>query len=74
MRNLIISYKKLPQKLLGSLNQMYPEGYEDETFEFEIPGKQVICKAIRVTLEGVNYLIKLEQRPKKTDFLLDEDW
>jgi len=53
---------------------MYPEGYEDDTFEFELPGKQTICKAIRVTLEGVNYLIKLEQRPKITDFLADEEW
>ena len=47
---------------------MYPEGYEDDTFEFEMPGKQTICKAIRVSLEGVNYLIKLDQRPKLTDY------
>ena len=74
MRNLIISYRKLPSQVLDSLNSTYPHGYDDHTFEFEIPGRQVICKAIRVTAEGVNYLIKLESRPKQTDFLLDEDW
>jgi len=74
MRNLIISYRKLPSTVLESLQVKYPDGFEDDSFEFEIPGKQLICKAIRISVEGVNYLIKLEQRPKKTDFLLDEDW
>ena len=59
MRNLIISYRKLPSAVLESLQVKYPDGYEDESFEFEIPGKQLICKAIRISV-GVNYLIKLE--------------
>ena len=58
MRNLIISYRKLPSAVLESLQVKYPDGYEDESFEFEIPGKQLICKAIRISVEGVNYLIK----------------
>ena len=74
MRNLIVSYKKLPASIQSALESMYPEGYEDDSFEFELPGKKIICRAIRVTLEGVNYLIKLESRPKKVDLLLDEDW
>ena len=74
MRNLIISYRKLPTTVLDSLKVQFPDGFDDESFEFEVPGKQLIYKAIRVTVEGVNYLIKLEQRNKKTDFLLDEDW
>ncbi|HAW72549.1 MAG TPA: hypothetical protein DCX00_01865 [Flavobacteriales bacterium] len=74
MRNLIVSYKKLPTTIQKALESMYPEGYEDDTFEFEMPGKQTICKAIRVTLEGVNYLIKLDQRPKMTDYLMDDEW
>jgi hypothetical protein len=74
MRNLIISYRKLPSTVLETLKVLYPDGFEDESFEFEVPGKQLIYKAIRVTVEGVNYLIKLEQRQKKTDFLLDEEW
>ena len=57
-----------------TLQNRYPQGFDDDTFEFEIPGRQMICKAIRITVEEVNYLIKLEQRPKKTDFLLDDDW
>lgn len=74
MRNLIVSYKKLPSSIQSALESMYPEGYDDDSFEFELPGKKTICRAIRVTLEGVNYLIKLESRPKKVDLLLDEDW
>lgn len=74
MRNLIISYRKLPSTVLETLQLKYPDGFEDESFEFEIPGKQLIYKAIRISVEGVNYLIKLEERQKKTDFLLDEDW
>ena len=74
MRNLIVSYRKLPEQLRNTLTTMYPDGYEDHTFEFEIPGKHIICKALRVTVEGVNYLIKLEQRPKHTDFLFDDDF
>ncbi len=61
-------------EVLESLNATYPHGYDDYTFEFEIPGRQIICKAVRVTVQGVNYLIKLESRPKRTDLLLDEDW
>ena len=74
MRNLIVSYKKLPSSIQSALESMYPEGYDDDSFEFELPGKKTICRAIRVTLEGVNYLIKLESRPKKVDLLLDDDW
>lgn len=74
MRNLIISYRKLPSTVLETLQLKYPDGFEDESFEFEIPGKQLIYKAIRISVEGVNYLIKLEERQKRTDFLLDEDW
>ena len=52
MRNLIISYRKLPSAVLKSLQVKYPDGYEDESFEFEIPGKQLICKAIRISVEA----------------------
>jgi hypothetical protein len=39
-----------------------------------MPGKQMIFRAIRLSVDGVNYLIKIDQRPKQTDFLLDEEW
>lgn len=73
MRNLIVTYKNLPSKVRTAIKELYPDGYEDETFQFEIPGKDLICKAFRVTIEGVNYLIKLDQRYKSTDYLIDED-
>lgn len=74
MRNLIVNYKNLPVQLRLAIKEIYPDGYEEETFEFEMPGKNLICKALRVTIEGVNYLIKLDQRYKDTDFLLEDDW
>ena len=63
MRNLIISYRKLPSTVLKSLQVKYPDGYEDDSFESEIPG-QLICKAIRISVESVNYTVKLDQRRK----------
>jgi hypothetical protein len=74
MRNLIVAYKNLPIQVRSAIKERYPEGYDDETFEFEIPGKNLIYKALRISIEGVNYLIKLDARYKDTDFLLDEDW
>lgn len=74
MRNLIVAYKNLPMQVRSALSELYPDGYEDETFEIEVPGKNIIYKALRIHLEGVNYLIKLESRYKNTDFLLDDDW
>lgn len=74
MRNLIVSYKRLPEQIRETLQRMYPNGYEDETFEFEIPQKKMICRAIRVSIEGVNYVIKLDQWHKHTDYLLDDEW
>jgi hypothetical protein len=74
MRNLIVNYKNLPLQVRTAIKERYPDGYEDHAFEFEMPGKNLICRAIRVSLEGVNYLIKLDQRHKNTDFLLDDEW
>lgn len=69
-----MNYRKLPERIMHSLQTKYPDGFDHDTFEFELPGKQIICRALRISVDGVNYLIKLEQRPKRTDFLLDEDW
>lgn len=74
MRNLIVNYRKLPVRIMDTLNSRYPDGFDHATFEFELPGKQMIWRAVRLSVDGVNYLIKLESRPKRTDFLLDEDW
>jgi hypothetical protein len=74
MRNLIVAYKNLPQQVRAAIKERYPDGYEDEAFEFEVPGKNLIYKAIRISIEGVNYLIKLDTRYKCDDFLLDDEW
>jgi hypothetical protein len=49
---------------MDTLNSKYPDGFDHATFEFELPGKQTICRAVRLSVDGVNYLIKLESRPK----------
>ena len=72
MRNLIISYKKLDAKMRDRIHRMYPDGYDEVSFEFELPNKPIVYRAIRVTLEGVNYLVKLDQRYKPLDYGLDE--
>ncbi len=74
MRNLIVAYKNLPTQVRSIINERYPDGYEDDTFEFEVPGKNLIYKALRVTIEEVTYLIKLDTRYKNTDFQLDDEW
>ena len=74
MRNLIVAYKNLPTQVRSIINERYPDGYEDDTFEFEVPGKNLIYKALRITIEEVTYLIKLDTRYKNTDFLLDDEW
>ena len=74
MRNLIVSYRKLPQQIMSTFQMKYPDGFDHDTFEFEMPGKQIICRALLLTVDEVNYLIKIDQRPKRTDLLLDEDW
>ena len=63
MRNLIINFCKLPITVLKSLQVKYPNGYEDDSFKFQ-SGQQLICKAIRISVEGVNYLIKLDHARK----------
>lgn len=73
MRNLIISYRKMPAHLRQTLKEMYPDGYEDDAFEILIPGKEMIYKAIRVTIDGVNYLVKLDERLNTRFLLTDED-
>ncbi|HBP45781.1 MAG TPA: hypothetical protein DD635_07740 [Flavobacteriales bacterium] len=60
MRNVIISYRKLPCNVLDLLHAKYPDGFECDAFEFQIPGKKFPCTAICVSIEGVNYFVKLE--------------
>ncbi|MGB1033099.1 MAG: hypothetical protein ACPGWM_10800 [Flavobacteriales bacterium] len=67
MKNLMVSYSKMTEDLLSALNSNYPDGYDHATFEFEIPTKNEVYTAVRVELEGVNYVIKLDKREKNID-------
>lgn len=73
MRNLIISYRKMPVQMRETLKAMYPDGYEEHAFEILVPGKEMIYKALRVTIDGVNYLVKLDERLNTRHLLTDED-
>lgn len=73
MKNLIVSYEKLPMDVQQALNQQYPHGFDHATFEFEVPTRKEIYTALRLTLNGMNYIIKLAKREKNIDNLWDLD-
>jgi hypothetical protein len=67
MKNLIVSYDKMPPEVHQALNKEYPHGYDHVTFEFEVPTKKEIYTALRLNLNGINYVIKLATREKNID-------
>ncbi|NQX91599.1 MAG: hypothetical protein HRT74_05655 [Flavobacteriales bacterium] len=69
MQNRIISFEKLSPELKSALNESYPDGYDHATFEFEMPTRQEIYTAIRIVLNEVAYVIKLDKRDKTVDRL-----
>ena len=74
MRNLIISYKKLPETLRTAFHALYPEGYDDVAFELEVTAKKLIYRAVRMNFDGVSYLIKVDQRPKIKESWMEDEW
>lgn len=71
MKNLIVSYEKLPAAVREALTRRYPHGFDHETFEFVNPKRREIYRALRFSNGSVNYLIKLEKREQNFDSLFD---
>lgn len=73
MKNVIISYNKLPNNVRQEVETKFPHGFDHVTFEFEHPQKPVIYTAIQIMLDGKKYLIKLDQKEKIIDQWEDEE-
>lgn len=71
MKNLMISYSKLPESVRNAIQQRYPHGFDHETFEFGHPTREEVYTVFRFTLDSVNYLIKLEKRERTIDRTFD---
>lgn len=71
MKNLIVSYEKLPFAVREALSQRYPHGFDHETFDFVNPKRKEVYRALRFSNGSVNYLIKLEKQDRNIDSLLD---
>tara|TARA_B110000196_G_C20790634_1_gene495386 strand:+ start:434 stop:652 length:219 start_codon:yes stop_codon:yes gene_type:complete len=65
MKNLIVSFEKLPSDVLLAFQNTYPLGWEHETFAFTMPMNDDIFTAIRFSNESTNYVIKLEKRKRE---------
>lgn len=71
MKNLIVSYEKLPSAVREALTQRYPHGFDHETFEFVNPLRKEVYRALRFSNGATNYLIKLDRREQNIDRLFD---
>lgn len=62
MKNLIVSYEKLPSDILHLIGEAYPDGYDHATFDLRIPTKNEVYTALRLVTPSVNYVIKLAKK------------
>ena len=42
--------------------EQYPDGYDDVAFDFRIPTRNEVYRALRFVMDEVTYLIKLEKK------------
>ena len=62
MKNLIVSYDKLPSDILSLISEAYPDGYDHLTFDLRLPTKNEVYTALRLCTPSVNYVIKLAKK------------
>lgn len=67
MKNLIVSFEKLPKPVLEAIETTYPYGFDHLTFEFEMPSRNEIYTALSFSIGDTNYVIKLEKRERNVD-------
>lgn len=71
MKNMIVSYDKLPRSVKSALSDRFPEGLEQHAFDFRLPNKNEVYRAVRLCLNEINYLIKLERKRLDRPDVLD---
>lgn len=74
MKNLIVSYDKLPEDIIQAISNKYPHGFYHETFELEIPSQEEeVHVALRYSDGATNYIIKVESFQKNIDRPIADD-
>ncbi|MGB0136894.1 MAG: hypothetical protein ACPF83_06605 [Flavobacteriales bacterium] len=71
MENRIVSFEKLPRTVQNALAEQYPDGYDDVAFDFRIPTRNEVYRALRFVMDEVTYLIKLEKKRNDRPDVLD---
>lgn len=71
MENRIVSFEKLPRTVQNALAEQYPDGYEHVVFDFRIPTRNEVYRALRFVMDEVTYLIKLEKKRNDRPDVLD---
>lgn len=71
MENRIVSFEKLPRTVHNALTEQYPDGYDHVAFDFRIPTRNEVYRALRFVMDEVTYLIKLEKKRNDRPDVLD---
>ncbi len=62
MKNLIVSFEKLPTEILTAMKTRFPDGWDSETFDFRMPTNNEVFTALRFSTDSANYVIKLQKK------------
>tara|TARA_Y100000034_G_scaffold137038_1_gene219309 strand:+ start:247203 stop:247484 length:282 start_codon:yes stop_codon:yes gene_type:complete len=75
VRRVIVEYSKLTKDILDLLVEKYPYGYDSEDIISFKNAKGETVKAVEVTTEDTDYLVKISSKLEQTmeDYLDDEE-
>ncbi len=62
MNRVIIDYHNVTSEIMNSIKEQYPYGYSDEDMIVFRNSKNEIIKAIEVTHDDTDYLVKVSKR------------
>lgn len=68
---MIVSLDNLPQDVQEAIDEQYPDGYTEDTFDFRMPTTNEVFEVLRFSWGQVNYIIKVAQ--KKIDKMYGMD-
>ena len=62
MKRVIIDYHNLTPEMFRTIKEMYPDGYDDEDMVEFRNAKNEIIKAIEITHDDTDYLVKISKK------------
>ncbi|MCO6495403.1 MAG: DNA primase [Bacteroidetes bacterium] len=71
-KRIIIDYSSLPKEILEKLEELYPNGYENDVIKFP-NAKGELIYAVRVETDSTIYLVKVSKQIKEMLEDYDED-